>query len=79
MEATASLVPTVGVRAACLALGVPRATFYRWHRAPVGAAAPTGAPPRVHPRALAADERQAVLAALHSARSCAGRACTRPT
>jgi putative transposase len=76
MEATASLVPTVGVQAACLALGVSRATFYRWrggHQAPVGAAAPTGAPPhgdRVHPRALATDERQAVLDVLHSPRFC---------
>jgi len=73
MEAIASLVPLVGARAACLALGVPRATFYRrrcGHRAPAGAAAPAGAPPRVHPRALAADERQAVLDVLHSARFC---------
>jgi putative transposase len=79
MEATAGLVPAVGARAACLALGVPRATFYRWRgrggrSAPEGAAAPSGAPitarPRVHPRALAADERQAVLDALHSPRFC---------
>ena len=70
MEAIANLIPTVGVQAACLALGVPRATFSRWHRAPVGAAAPTGAPPRVHPRALADDERQAVLDVLHSPRFC---------
>jgi putative transposase len=73
MEATASLAPTVGVQAACLALGVPRASFYRWHQAPVGAAAPTGAPPRVHrvhPRALADDEQQAVLDVLHSPRFC---------
>ena len=66
----------VGVQDACLALGVPRATFSRWHRAPVGAPprwrsqAPTGAPPRVHPRALADDERQAVLDVLHSERFC---------
>ena len=76
MEATASVVPTVGARAACLALGVPRASFYRWrygHQAPVGAAAPTGAPPHLrprHPRALGDDERQAVLAVLHSPRFC---------
>jgi putative transposase len=39
----------------------------------IGAAAPTGAPPhvhRVHPRALATDERQAVLDVLHSPRCC---------
>ena len=32
MAATASLVPVIGVSGACLALGVPRATFYRWRR-----------------------------------------------
>ena len=84
MEATASLAPTVGVQAACLALGVPRATFYRWHAAPVGAAGPAAAGPaaptapadgrprvaRVSPRALSATERQTVLDVLHSARFC---------
>jgi hypothetical protein len=29
MDAVAALAPTVGVRAACRALGVARATFYR--------------------------------------------------
>jgi len=84
METTAALVSTVGVQAACLALGVPRASFYRWRNvsvAPVGVATPTGAtgsteqrPHRTrihrHPRALAEDERQAVLDVLHSARFC---------
>jgi len=79
MEAVASLVPTVGAAAACLALGVPRPTFYRWRQGQymVGAAgeaaaspaAPT-APGPAHPRALATDERQAVLDMLHSERFC---------
>jgi putative transposase len=84
MEAITSLAPTVGVHAACLAVGVPRATFYRQHAlkrvtrvegllapevaaAPAGAAATRTATP-VHPRALSIDERQAVLAVLHSER-----------
>ncbi len=91
MAATASLVPAVGARAACLALGVPRATFYRWQRGrgglrgrhTVGGVGGTVVPPtppagytghggrrHVHPRALADDERQAVLDALHSPRFC---------
>ena len=84
MEATASLAPTVGVQAACQALGVPRATFYRWHHAQVGVPAPAaagaGTPtdptggdprvPRVHPRALSATERQTVLDVLHTPRFC---------
>jgi putative transposase len=67
----AALAPTVGVRDACRALGVARATFYR----PRGAAPPAGRPPggptgrrRASPRALSAAERRAVLDALHSAR-----------
>ena len=93
MEALSGLAPAVGVHAACLALGVPRATFYRQHArqhalkltrvgellapevgmaaAPAGVAAiPTATPVGVHPRALSIDERQAVLAVLHSERFC---------
>jgi putative transposase len=61
MEATASLVPAVGVSGACLALGVPRATFYRWRRdglgghgshvlgVPGGTAVPPGTPASTAP------------------------------
>ncbi len=61
MEATASLVPAVGVSGACLALGVPRATFYRWRRdghrghgthvlgVPGGTAVPPGTPAATAP------------------------------
>jgi putative transposase len=82
MDAAATLVPVVGVRGACQALGVARATFYRHRRR----AAPPGRPPRgpetpggaagpaarrrPAPRALSAGERQAVLDTLHSPRFC---------
>jgi putative transposase len=92
MDAVTELAPAVGVQAACLALGVPRATFYRERRrrggarpgraappattppAPASGASPApagaGEAPRPHPRALSADERQAVLDVLHSERFC---------
>jgi putative transposase len=55
------LAPLVGVLAACAALAVPRATFYRRQRPPE--------PPRPRPtpaRALPPDKRQEVLATLNS-------------
>lgn len=59
------LTPLVGTRPACRALGVAPATIYRRRR-------PPEAPPKKpHPkpaRALAAEERQVVLATLHSER-----------
>jgi len=72
MDAAISLVPVVGVRAACLALGVPRATFYRRPGpvAPVATTSTTSTTSRTHPRALAEDERVAVLNVLHSPRFC---------
>jgi putative transposase len=79
MAAAAALVPVVGVRAACRALGVARATFYRRRAAPPGrpprpetpgGAAGPAARRRAPPRALSAGERRAVLDALHSARFC---------
>lgn len=57
----AMLIPIVGVLAACAALGVPRATFYR-HRKPAVVAQPRPSPPRT----LSLDERAAVLATLDS-------------
>lgn len=63
MAAVASAPPELGVSAACDALGVPRASFYRW-RAPM-----FGPPaPRVSSRALTDEERAEVLAVLHEER-----------
>ena len=64
MSAAAELAEVVGVKPACDALGVSRATFYR-RRSPV----PTRQQPRpTPPRALTADERAEVLAVLDSER-----------
>jgi putative transposase len=73
MEAATSLAPIVGVHAACLALGVARASFYRRRGAPrvepVAPLAPSASTStRRHPRALTAAERQDVLDVLHSPR-----------
>lgn len=62
MTAVADLADSVGTVAACAALGVSRATVYR-KRSP---AEPKPRPRHVSPRALKAEERQAVLDALHS-------------
>src|SRR5712692_9123229 len=80
MEAATMLAPSVGVQQACVALGVSRARFYR-DRNPRRAVAsepeestapvrPEMDPPRSHPRALNAAERQVVLATLHAPRFC---------
>lgn len=55
----------VSVREACNALDVARATYYRMQRSPVPRP-PSKRP--TPPRALTAEERQAVLKTLHSAR-----------
>jgi putative transposase len=80
MDAAATLVPVVGVRGACRALGVARATFYRHRRRPAASpvrpprpetpAGPAGpaAPRRAAPRALSPTERRTVLEALHAPR-----------
>lgn len=65
MKSMAALAPHVGVTAACDALALPRATYYR-RIAPVEPVAE--AAPRVSPRALSPDERQRVLDELHSER-----------
>jgi putative transposase len=57
------LVPLVGVAPACHALGVNRASYYRWQTPP------SARPPRPRPaRALADDERRRVLDVLDSER-----------
>ncbi len=63
METATQMAPMTGVMALCLALGLPRSSFYR-HRRPKAASKPRPTPAR----ALSADERQAVLGHLHSKR-----------
>lgn len=68
--AVAELAPRIGVRAACEAVGVAQAGYYRRHRT---SPAPHRPVPMAHrdrtqPRALCAAEQQAILDALHSDR-----------
>jgi putative transposase len=68
MQAVTALSAVVGITAACDALGVARAAFYRQRPAPRLVDGPC-APARPSPaRALTADERAAVLATLHAER-----------
>ena len=66
-DAIRQLTPIVGVKAACIAVGRPRASHYRWHRkSPV-----PDRPARVRkpqPRALSGAERLRVLDVLHEPR-----------
>ena len=66
-ETITELTPLVGVKAACTAVGRPRATHYRRHRASPVPVRPRRAPAR-QPRALTQDEEEKVLAVLHSER-----------
>ncbi len=70
MTVVESLGQAVGVKAACEALTVPRASFYRNRERTIGETEPADAkrPPKRDPRALSAEERQDVLAHLHSDR-----------
>jgi len=71
VSAIAEVAPGVGVKAACEALVVPRTSFYRARAAAtVGPmlAADTESRPRRSPRALSEEEREGVLAVLHSDR-----------
>lgn len=64
-QAVQDLAPAVGARAACAAVGLSRATWYRWRRPRlVASAKPRPAPAR----ALRPAERQALLDRLHSER-----------
>ena len=65
--AIGELIPVVGVKAACLALDVPRASFYR-KRGSGGVGSAPAAAVRFEPRALISAEREAVLACLHEER-----------
>ena len=62
MKAVEELTPSVGTSVACDAIGVPRATVYRY-RQPKAATAPKPRP--APPRALSGDERNYVLDVLH--------------
>jgi putative transposase len=63
MAATQALSTEIGIQPACAALGLARSGFYRG-QGPATAPAPRPSPPRT----LSPDERQAVLATLHSDR-----------
>jgi hypothetical protein len=63
-QAITELTPVVGTKAACAALGRPRATHYRWHRQSPPPAR-VHAEPKPQPRALSATER---TQAVHPAR-----------
>jgi len=67
MDAVEFLAPEVGIKAACEAFGVPRASLYRrWAR---GAAPPVEGKKRPSPpRALSMEEKQVVVDILHSER-----------
>ncbi|GAA5039829.1 IS3 family transposase [Actinopolymorpha pittospori] len=70
-DAVGELVPLVGAKAGCAAVGVARASFYRARPAGKATAAPSPEPerkPQVQPRALSEAERAAVLEVLHSKR-----------
>jgi putative transposase len=69
-EAIALLAPRIGTRAACTAVGIAQATWYRRHRASPAATRRPGVPhrDRAQPRALTAAERRAILDMLHSPR-----------
>jgi len=66
-QAITELTPVVGVKAACAALGRPRANHYRWHRKSAPRVARTHQP-KPQPRALSATERKQVLDVLHEER-----------
>jgi putative transposase len=68
--AIAELAPTIGVRAACQAVGAAQAGYYRRHRQSPAPERPVPIPhrDRPQPRALSPEEKQAVLEVLHSDR-----------
>jgi len=68
--AIAELAPTIGVRAACDAIGAAQASYYRRHRHSPAPPRPATVPQRdrPQPRALNTAEQQAILAELHSER-----------
>jgi putative transposase len=68
--AVGELIPVVGARAACRALGVAQATHYRRHRRSPAPPPPPRPARKPQPRALSTQERQRILEVLHSPRFC---------
>ena len=66
MTAAQQLAQETDVQSACSALGIPRATYYRWQKPKMSKALP--GKKIKHPLALCAAERRAVLDILHSER-----------
>jgi putative transposase len=66
-QTIAELAPIIGKRAACVALGRSRATYYRRHRQSPAMPRPTRVPTS-QPRALSQTERDEVLGVLHEER-----------
>lgn len=64
MELVHAFGPELGIVAACAALGLARATYYRQLEPPMLGPAPK----RLNPRAMTGDEKKAVLAVLHEER-----------
>jgi putative transposase len=62
--AITTLAPVVGTKAACAAVGEPRARYYRRHRQSPARVRPE-LPRKPQPRALSDEERRAVLDVLH--------------
>jgi putative transposase len=68
MQSVETLAPTVGITAACEAVGLPRSRFYRAQQ-PVELGAPSPTPERPpSPRALTATEKETVRTVLNSER-----------
>jgi putative transposase len=74
-EAVGELVPLVGAKAACAAVGLPRASYYRARPSaqeqpsePSPSSSPARCRPQRQPRALTNEERAHVLEVLHSER-----------
>ena len=66
MESASKAAPEIGAKAACEALDLPRAGFYRHEKIPFGPPPPRRAPKPA--RSLSDDERRRVLDELHSER-----------
>ena len=67
MEAVTDLAEKTDIKEACTALGMPRATYYRWKKAAANRL-PKQKSTRIPPLKLSAEERQEVLTTLNSER-----------
>lgn len=66
--AVQALTPRLGVEASCEVVGLPRASYYRTIAPPRPPEPKPAAKPATNPRALAPEEKQAILDYLHSER-----------